>query len=153
MELSVGNVRVLLHRAHAAFMPAVVARELRGARCNDDEIRDEEALALARVVGGSARALSRRGQPILADAVREVPPLPPEALARIEAGVLARRPTRAGRGVPLVFRFALLTGVVLASVATARGTMILWRKYVASPPQQRLRRRARSQARGPLRIR
>ena len=78
------------------------------------------------------RALSARAADLV-DAGRAAPPLAPEALARVKAGVLARRPTRAGRSLPLALRFALLTGVVLASVATARGTMILWRQYVAAP--------------------
>jgi hypothetical protein len=68
----------------------------------------------------------------LVDAARDVPPLAPKALARVRADVLARRPSRS-RGLPLGLRFALLTSVVLASVATAKGTMLLWRRYVAAP--------------------
>lgn len=74
-------------------------------------------------------ALSSRAAD-LADAARDVPPLAPEALARVKADVLARRPSR-GRGLPLGLRFALLASVVLASVATAKGTMLLWRRYAA----------------------
>jgi tetratricopeptide (TPR) repeat protein len=94
-------------------------------------LRDEEVWRW-RESSADPRALSARAAD-LADAVRDVSPLAPEALARVKAGVLARRPTRAGRGLPLGLRFALLTGVVLASVATARGTMTLWRRYVAAP--------------------
>ncbi len=68
----------------------------------------------------------------LVDAVREEPPVAPETLARIKANVLAQRPLRR-RALPLGLRFALLAGVVLASVATAKGTMLLWRYVVASP--------------------
>jgi len=70
----------------------------------------------------------------LADAVRAAPPLSPDALARIKADVLARRPV-ARRALPLGLRFALLAGVFLASVATAKGTMLLWRYVVAPAPQ------------------
>ncbi|HVY40808.1 MAG TPA: hypothetical protein VHM31_22870, partial [Polyangia bacterium] len=73
----------------------------------------------------------------LVEAVREEPPLPPEALARIKANVLARRPV-ARRALPLGLRFAMLAGVFLASVATAKGTMLLWRYVVtpSAPPAQ-----------------
>ena len=67
----------------------------------------------------------------LVDAVREEPPLAPEVLARIKANVLARRPSQR-RGLPLGLRVALLGAIVLASVATAKGTVLLWR-YVATP--------------------
>ncbi|HEY2900031.1 MAG TPA: tetratricopeptide repeat protein [Polyangia bacterium] len=77
------------------------------------------------------RALSARAADLV-DAVREVPPVPPEALARIKAYVLSRRATRAGRGLPLLLRFALLSTVVLASVATAKGTIMLWHQHVAA---------------------
>jgi tetratricopeptide (TPR) repeat protein len=77
------------------------------------------------------RALAARAADLV-DAVREEPPLAPEALARIEAEVLAQRSARR-RGLPLGLRFALLTGAVLASVATAKGTVLLWRHYVLAP--------------------
>jgi tetratricopeptide (TPR) repeat protein len=86
----------------------------------------------------------------LVDAARDVPALPPEALARVKADVLARRPSRS-RGLPLGLRFALLTSVVLASVATAKGTMLLWRRYVAvrvdAPAPRAPVRRAKVEAR------
>jgi hypothetical protein len=78
------------------------------------------------------RALSERAADLV-EAVRDVAPLAPETLARIELAVAARRPSRVGRGMPLGLRLALLTAVVLASFATARGTMTLWRRYVAAP--------------------
>src|SRR5204863_6059645 len=65
----------------------------------------------------------------LADAARDVAPLPREALARIKVDVVARRPSR-GRGLPLGLRVAVLSAIVLASIATARGTMRLWRRFV-----------------------
>ena len=49
------------------------------------------------------RALSARAADLV-DAVRDVPPLPPEVLARIKARALSRRATRAGRGLPLLVR-------------------------------------------------
>ena len=83
----------------------------------------------------------------LVDAVREEPPLPPEVLARIKADVLARRPSRR-RGLPVGLRVALLGGVVLASVATAKGTMLLWR-YVVAPAARRVPARHRIAQVGP----
>ena len=68
----------------------------------------------------------------LADASREVPPLAPATLARIKAEVLARRAPR-GLALPMSLRFAVLTAVLLASVATAKGTMVLWRHFVVAP--------------------
>jgi hypothetical protein len=79
--------------------------------------------------GGDPSALGARAAELV-DAMHEAPPLAPEALLRIRAGVLARRPSRVGAPLPLGLRFALLTTVVLASVATAKGTMILWRRHV-----------------------
>jgi Tetratricopeptide repeat len=69
----------------------------------------------------------------LVDAVREEPPLPAEALARIKVAVVTRRPV-SRRALPVGLRFALLAAVFLASVATAKGTMLLWRYVVAPPP-------------------
>jgi hypothetical protein len=77
-----------------------------------------------------ARALSGRAADLV-DAAREELPLSVDVLARIRADVLTRRPPRR-RGLPLGLRFALLTAVVLASVATAKGTMLLWR-YIVAP--------------------
>jgi hypothetical protein len=79
--------------------------------------------------GGDPSALGARAAELV-DAMHEAPSLAPEALARIRAGVLARRPSRVGAPLPFGLRFALLTTVVLASVATAKGTMILWRRHV-----------------------
>ncbi len=90
-------------------------------------VRDEDIWRF-REASVDRRALSARAADLV-DAVRDVPPLPPEALARIKHDVLARRSARVG--LPLALRFALLTGFVLASVATARGGMMLWRRYVA----------------------
>jgi hypothetical protein len=81
------------------------------------------------------------------EAVREEPPLPPEVLARIKADVLARRPSRR-RGLPVGLRVALLGGVVLASVATAKGTVLLWR-YVVAPAAHRVSARHRIAQVGP----
>ena len=84
-----------------------------------------------REASSDPRALTARAAD-LADAVRDVPPLPPETLARIKVEVLSQRPSRTGRRLPLGLRFATLMVVVLASVATAKGTMILWRRHVAA---------------------
>jgi hypothetical protein len=89
----------------------------------------------------------------LADAARDVPALAPEALARVKAAVLSRRATEGrGRGLPLGLRFALLASVVLASVATAKGTMLLWRRYAAvivpiEAPQRAPERKVNAKAR------
>jgi hypothetical protein len=98
------------------------------ARDQEPEQEPQNDLWRFRETSQDPRALSARAADLV-DAVRDVPPLPPEALARIKHDVLARR--RAGVGLPLALRFALLTGFVLASVATARGGMMLWRRYVA----------------------
>ncbi|HET6280887.1 MAG TPA: hypothetical protein VFH73_07975 [Polyangia bacterium] len=84
-----------------------------------------------RQTSSDPRALTARAAD-LADAVRAVPPLSPETLARIKVEVLSQRPSRTGRGLPLGLRFATLMVVVLASVATAKGTMILWRRHIAA---------------------
>ncbi len=76
------------------------------------------------------RALPARAADLV-DAVREEPPLPAETLARIKVAALAHRPV-ARRALPVGLRFALLAVVFLASVATAKGTMLLWR-YVVAP--------------------
>jgi hypothetical protein len=86
-----------------------------------------------REMPGDPGALGGRAADLV-DAVRAAPPLSSEALARIKGEVLARRSSRTRRGLPVSLRFALLTMVVLASVATAKGTMILWRRHVASFP-------------------
>jgi hypothetical protein len=78
---------------------------------------------------GDPGALAGRAADLV-DAAREQALLPVEALARIKGGVLARRGSRAGRALPLPLRFALLATIVMASVATAKGTMILWRRHV-----------------------
>jgi hypothetical protein len=67
----------------------------------------------------------------LVDAARDVPALPREALARIHARVAAgaRRPARL-RGLPLGLRLATLTALALLSVATAKGAVRLWYRYV-----------------------
>jgi hypothetical protein len=84
-----------------------------------------------RETSSDPRALTARAAGLV-EAARDVAPASPEALARIKVQVLARRPSRAGRGLPLGLRFAMLAAIVLASVATAKGTMILWRRHVAA---------------------
>jgi hypothetical protein len=78
------------------------------------------------------RALTARAADLM-DAGRDVPPLSSHTLARIEGHILAQRPRHGARPLSLGLRFAVLTAVVLASVATAKGTMLLWRRYVAAP--------------------
>lgn len=71
----------------------------------------------------------------LVDAARDVPAPHPLALARIYADLEAggaRRPARL-RGIPLGLRLATLMALLLASVATAKGAMVLWHRYVAPP--------------------
>ena len=75
-------------------------------------------------------ALSARAADLV-DAAREVPPLPPQTLARIEAEVIARRPSRGAWAMPFGLRFALLAVVLLASAATAKGMVMLWQRHVA----------------------
>ena len=78
-----------------------------------------------------AHALSARAADLV-DSVRDVPPLAPEAIARIRAGALARGRAGRGRGLRLAVRFAVLAIALLASVATAKATMTLWRRHVAA---------------------
>lgn len=76
---------------------------------------------------GDPGALAGRAADLVA-ASRPIAPLPPESLARIRSGALAgRAPRRAP--LPLSLRFALLAAVIVASVATAKGGMILWRRH------------------------
>jgi tetratricopeptide (TPR) repeat protein len=87
----------------------------------------------------------------LVDAARDVPALPRETLARIRADVAggARRPSRL-RGLPLGLRLATLMALVLTSVATAKGAMLLWQRYVdvaAPEPESAAPRRAAARAR------
>lgn len=84
----------------------------------------------------------------LVDAVRAEPPLPAEALARIKLAVVTRRPVQR-RALPFGLRFALLAGVFLASVATAKGTMLLWR-YVVAPAAPAQHRIGRAQSPAPV---
>src|SRR4051812_515739 len=87
----------------------------------------------------------------LVDVVRGVPPLAPEVLARIERRVLSQRPARPGQRAPLGLRLALLAVVVLASVATAKGTVMLWRRHLASvAPRPPISRRSVAPARHPV---
>ncbi len=87
----------------------------------------------------------------LVDAARDVAPLAPDAVARIKVAVLQRRPSRSGHRLPLAARLALLAVLVLASVATAKGTIALWRRHVAVvvplPPPARPAAPARPHAR------
>jgi hypothetical protein len=80
---------------------------------------------------GDPGALAARAADLV-EAVRDVPALPPEALARIRREVLARGSARAGWGRSLTLRFALLALVLLASGATAKATMVLWQRYTAA---------------------
>lgn len=68
----------------------------------------------------------------LVDAARDVPAPPPLVLARIFAHVAdgnLRRPSR-GRGLPIGLRLATLAVLLLMSVATAKGAIVLWQRYV-----------------------
>lgn len=66
----------------------------------------------------------------LVDAARDAPGLAPIALVRIYSNVTAARTPRA-RSVPLGLRLAMLATLLLVSVATAKGAMVLWQRYVA----------------------
>lgn len=66
----------------------------------------------------------------LVDAARDVPPLAPVALARIRSAVTDPRRSPRSRGVPLGLRVALLATLLLVSVATAKGAMVLWQRYI-----------------------
>src|SRR4051794_38814276 len=68
----------------------------------------------------------------LVESVREMPPLAPEALTRIRAGVLARGGARPAWGARLALRLALLLVALGASMATARAAVTLWRRHVAA---------------------
>jgi hypothetical protein len=80
---------------------------------------------------------------VLADAARQVQPLPVGALSRIRNEVIARRQHR-GVGVAFLAlslraRLAVAIGVLVLCVTTAGGARILWRKYTdsvrrATPP-------------------
>jgi len=68
----------------------------------------------------------------LADAARDVPGLAPVTLMRIYSNVTDGASGRArARGVPLGLRVATLAILLLVSVATAKGAMVLWHRYVA----------------------
>lgn len=112
----------------------------------------KEELLRWRETSSDPSALGARAADLV-DAARDAKPLGPEALARIKVQVLAQRPSRVGRGMPLGLRFAMLTLVLLASVATASGTMILWRRHVAASatPSPVLRPSAPTSARPRLR--
>jgi hypothetical protein len=79
---------------------------------------------------GDPRALNARAAELVA-AVREAAPLGPEALARIERAVLSGRSPRPGRS-PLGLRLALLSTLLVASAATAKGALVLWQRHVRS---------------------
>lgn len=71
----------------------------------------------------------------LADAARDVPPLGADGVARVRAQVLAEA-RRGGvvhvfRGLPVSVRLVAVACFVLLSAATAKGTAIMWRRYVA----------------------
>jgi hypothetical protein len=73
---------------------------------------------------------------VLADAAREVPPLGADAVARVRGRVLAGTRERGGvargfLGLPMSLRLATIACVVLLSAATAKGTAIVWRRYLA----------------------
>jgi len=101
----------------------------------DDPLRWREASM-------DPRALPTRAADLV-EAVRAEAPLSADALARIKANVLAQRPLRR-RALPLGLRLALLGGLVLASVATAKGTIVLWRAVVAPTAPRAPREPARS---------
>jgi tetratricopeptide (TPR) repeat protein len=79
--------------------------------------------------GADALALEARAA-LLAEAARQAPPLGAEALARVRAAAQAERPDR--RAGAFRWRLAFAVGLLLASVTTAGGAGMLWRRYVAS---------------------
>jgi hypothetical protein len=79
---------------------------------------------------GGAGALAARAADLI-EAAREVPPLPPETLARIRVAVVERGRSRGG-ALRLGVRLALLAVALLASVTTARATITLWRRHRAT---------------------
>jgi len=70
----------------------------------------------------------------LVDAARDAPTLSPATLTRIYAdlaGGQERRGSVRGRGLPRGLRLAAAAALIVVSVATAKGAMTLWHRYVA----------------------
>ena len=94
----------------------------------------------------------------LVDAARDAPTMPPEVLARIYAQIGATGQARGvrawphapgrARRLPLGLRMATLMALLLVSVATAKGALVLWRRYVVptepTEPSENRRATARS---------
>jgi hypothetical protein len=79
-----------------------------------------------------AHALESRAA-LLVEAAAGEPGIDAEALARIHAAVSSRRRRERASGSPsraLVVRLALAGLVLIASIASARGAVFLWRRYV-----------------------
>jgi hypothetical protein len=97
-------------------------------------VADDE-LARWREEAGDKHALRARAA-ALADAARDVPPLGADAVARVKGHVLAGARGRGGvarvfQGLPVSLRLVAIACVVLLSAATAKGTAVVWRRYVA----------------------
>ncbi|HEY8923488.1 MAG TPA: hypothetical protein VIU64_03845, partial [Polyangia bacterium] len=72
----------------------------------------------------------------LVDAARDAPSLAPATLARIYAEIAEGRGrasvrSRRGSGLPRSFRLAVAAALLLLSVATAKGALTLWHRFVA----------------------
>lgn len=86
--------------------------------------------------GADAHALESRAA-LLVEAAAGEPGLDADALARIHAAVSSRRGREGASRSPgrsLVVRLALAGVVLIASIASARGAVFLWRRYVAPAP-------------------
>ena len=86
--------------------------------------------------GGDVHALENRAALLVAAASSE-PGIDAEVLARIHAAVANRRRRERVSASPrraLVVRLALAGLVLVASIASARGAVFLWRRYVAPAP-------------------
>ncbi len=86
--------------------------------------------------GADAHALESRAA-LLVEAAAGEPSIDAEALARIHAAVSSRRRRERASGSrhrALVVRLALAGLVLIASIASARGAVFLWRRFVAPVP-------------------
>ena len=145
MQLSVGNVRVLLHRARAAFLKAMV--ELRAAE--GAEMRAGESPEETRGAGATSSTDPSALPARAADLVEAAQAAPPCRPRRWRA--CARTCWRGGpRARAAACRWAAArdaAAIVLASVATASGAVMLWRRYVAAPAPTDAATRARAATR------
>jgi hypothetical protein len=94
-----------------------------------------DELARWREDADDAHALRARAA-ALAEAARDVPPLGVDAVARVrtEARATARGRggvARAFQALPMSLRLVAVACIVLLSAATAKGTAVVWRRYVA----------------------